>query len=238
MDVVVRGSSRFHLYCTHAGPLSVPVEKDPAGRAQLNRILNIVAAKARPLPSGVQLPRSAVIDAYARLGVIPSDMPNTARLLTAEARHRGLEMTAVLIDDAPETEGELRAAFSAFRVFGGSWQKPLARLRSYDAPWVLSVAPPKVVKRDLRALGDHLRDVLTPAGFAGVVCVLGRNLDARGRESFWEAMVDGFDGQIEIVAVAAAKGRVHAVGMASKDGDPVAEAALIAHETLTTVDVL
>lgn len=230
-------SERFHLFCTHAGPVSTPVEKDAPARAQLNRVLNLVRAKGKPLPSGVHLPDNNLIDAYARVGARPEDMPNTPRLLAQEARHRGLAMTAVLIDD--RNEAALREAFPSFRVFGGAWDRPLARLRSYDAPWVLSFTPPKVSAKDLSRLGEHVRGALLPAGHPGIVCVLGRDLDDRGRESFWDAMVDGFEAlEIEFVAVQAPKTRRHVMGMACADGGLVAEAALAAHDFLETVAVV
>ena len=227
------GSNRFHLYSTHAGPTSVPLDSDPPSRVQLSRFLNLVAAKDKPLPAGVRLPHNDLIDAYARVGACPSDIPNTARLLAKEAHFRGVTMTAVLFDD--KHEADLREALHPFRVYGGSWHKPMARLRSYDAPWLLSFTPPKVSAKDLGILGAHVRSALVPAGHAGIVCVLARNLDNRGRESFWDAMVDGLEAlELEFVAVKAPKNRVHVVGMACVDAGLIADAALAVHDVIET----
>jgi len=185
----------------------------------------------------VRIPDNDLIDVYARLDACPTDMPNTPRLLAEEARHRELAMTAVLIDE--RHEAALREAFPSFRVFGGAWDRPLARLRGYDAPWVLSFTPPKVSGNHLSRLGEHVRVALHPARHPGIVCVLGRNLHDSGRESFWDAMVDGFEAhEIEFVAVQAPKNRRHVMGMACADGGLVAEAALAAHDFLETVAVV
>jgi hypothetical protein len=212
------GSQRFHVFCTHAAAPFVCW--DPSLGVQLSRTLNLAQAQNKPLPAGTKLRTSPIIDALASLRASPDSYPNSARILDHAAKQLRVSLTGVLVDSDPVVEQSLREAFPppSFRVFGGDWRKPMARYRSYDAPWLFTSTPGAFTLRaapraaaEMRAIAEHVDRVLVPAGHPGVVSVFYEPMDEPSRAEFWGAAVDAF-GQhdAEFVAVPSrAKGKLH-----------------------------
>jgi hypothetical protein len=245
------GVKRFHLYCTHAMAPSEVCETvpNPAGREQLTRALNLAAAQSKALPTGTKLKTSPLIDVLSRLNASTASYPNTARILSSEAERLGVALSAVLVDTDADVETALRASFATppIRVFRGDWRKPIARFRSYDAPWLFTMdpdtfstrrTPSGIDARDLRLVAEHIdRDL---AAHLGVVTVFGYAMVQATREAFWEAVVDAFGHhEVEFLAVAArAASKRHVAAVICADKDVLTEVIVEAHDHLDTVNAI